>query len=156
MLTVRALVLSVVVLLAFVLLLPTVRAYVNQTGELRGLQSDLTAAQAERADLQVELGRWDDTSYVVAQARERLSFIMPGETPYRVIDPESVVDDIDPATGQTVTDGAVGVSGPDSAPWYAAIWRSTQLAGEQPVGGEETEGAGGAGDDARRPAGGAH
>ncbi|MFD6094160.1 septum formation initiator family protein [Oerskovia sp. NPDC060338] len=130
--TVRALVMSVVVLLAVILLLPTVRAYVNQTGELRALRADVAEAQATRDALEVELGRWDDQAYVIAQARDRLSYVMPGERSWRVVDPDTVVDDLDPETGQVVTDGPVDVAGHVGAPWYTSLWRSVQLAGEQP------------------------
>lgn len=131
--TVRSLVIAVVVLLAVVLLLPTVRAYVNQTGELRALRAEVAAAEAERDALEVELGRWDDEAYVVAQARDRLSFVMPGERAWRVIDPDTVVDVVDPETGRRLTDGPVGVDPEDGAPWYVSVWRSVQLAGEQPA-----------------------
>ncbi|MET4225063.1 FtsB family cell division protein [Oerskovia enterophila] len=139
--TVRALVMSVVVLLAVILLLPTVRAYVNQTGELRALRADVAEAQATRDELEVELGRWDDQAYVIAQARDRLSYVMPGERAWRVVDPDTVVDDLDPETGQVVTDGPVDVAGHAGAPWYSSLWRSVQLAGEQP---EPVHPAGGA------------
>jgi cell division protein FtsB len=134
--TVRSLVIAVIVLLAVVLLLPTVRAYVNQTGELRALQAEVAAAEAERDALEIELGRWDDEAYVVAQARDRLSFVMPGERAWRVIDPETVVDDLDPDTGRKVTDGPVGIDGTQGVPWYTSLWHSVQLAGEQPGPGE--------------------
>lgn len=128
--TVRTLVLSVVVLLALVLVLPTVRAYVNQADELQALRTDLSDAQAERADLEAELARWDDRAYVERQARDRLNFVMPGERPWRVLDPETVVDDVDPQTGRTISDGPVqGYE--DGTPWYQAVWESVQVASRQ-------------------------
>ena len=124
--------LSVVVLLALVLLLPTVRAYVNQTGELRELRGELADAQTQHDELKAELDRWDDQAYVEREARDRLNFVMPGERPWRVLDPETVVDDIDPQTGEAITDGPV--QGYETGtPWYEAIWTSVQVAGEQPV-----------------------
>ncbi|MDF2808875.1 MAG: hypothetical protein K0S43_3821 [Cellulosimicrobium sp.] len=138
--------LSVVVLLAVVLLLPTLRAYVNQTGELRDLRSDLVEAQGEHDELQSELDRWEDQAYVEREARDRLNFVMPGERPWRVLDPETVVDDIDPQTGQAITDGPVqGYE--DGTPWYEAIWASVQVAGGQPAPSDGGTGAG-AGDEA--------
>ena len=131
--TVRSLVIAVVVLLAVILLLPTLRAYVNQTGELRALRAEVAAAEAERDELEVQLGRWDDEAFVIAQARDRLSYVMPGERAWRVIDPQTVVDDLDPETGRKVTTGPVGVDGNDGAPWYTSLWRSVQLAGDQVV-----------------------
>ncbi|WP_253182056.1 FtsB family cell division protein [Cellulosimicrobium cellulans] len=131
--TVRTLVLSVVVLLAAVLVLPTVRAYVNQTNELRALRTELSDAQSERDELQAELERWDDRAYVERQARDRLNFVMPGERPWRVLDPETVVDDVDPRTGQAISDGPVEGGADSGAPWYQAVWESVQVAGRQPV-----------------------
>lgn len=126
--TVRTLVLSVVVLLAVVLLLPTVRAYVNQTGDLRDLRGQLAQAQADRKDLEVELARWDDRNYVIQQARDHQNFIMPGDTPWRVLDPQTVVDDTNPSTGQSLTDGPIR-DFDAGTPWYESIWDSVQLAG---------------------------
>lgn len=143
----RTLVLSVVVLLAVVLLLPTVRAYVTQTSELRALRSELADVQAQHDELQAELERWDDRAYVEREARDRLNFVMPGERPWRVLDPETVVDDIDPQTGRTITDGPVqGYE--DGAPWYQAMWESVQVAGLTGLAADDGGvGTGGASDD---------
>lgn len=130
--TVRTLVLSVVLLLSLVLLLPTVRAYVAQQGELNGMRDELAQAEEEHDELESQLGRWDDTRFVEQEARDRLNFVMPGDRPWRVLDPESVVDDIDPVTGEAVGDGPVrGFD--EGTPWYDAIWTSVQVAGDQPV-----------------------
>ncbi|MCB7137070.1 FtsB family cell division protein [Cellulosimicrobium marinum] len=139
--TVRTLVVSVVVLLAVVLLLPTVRAYVSQTNELRALRVELADAQAEHDGLESELERWEDRAFVEREARERLNFVMPGERAWRVLDPESVVDDIDPRTGQEITDGPVEGPG-DGTPWYEAMWESVEVAGRQPVTGGAAAGSG--------------
>jgi cell division protein FtsB len=139
--TVRALVLSVVGLLAVVLLLPTVRAYVTQTNELRALRSDLVDAQAQHDELEAELERWGDDAYVEREARDRLNYVMPGERPWRVLDPESVPDGIDPQTGQAIPDGPV--ESRDGTPWYQAMWESVQVAGEQSTPGQDDAGGGG-------------
>lgn len=130
MVTVRSLVLSVFVLLAVVLLLPTLRAYVNQTGELRDLRAQLAEAEADHDALQVELDRWDDRNYVIKEARDHLNFVMPGDQPWRVLDPETVVDDTDPTTGQSLTTGPVR-GHEEGAPWYESVWDSVQLADRQ-------------------------
>ena len=124
MFTVRAIVFSLVLLLAFVLVYPTLASYLATRTEVEQLRAARDAAQAENADLEAELKRWDDDAYIVAQARERLSFVMPGETAFVVVDPETV-----PATGveegpvRTAADGA-------TRPWYATVWESVQIAGE--------------------------
>src|SRR5699024_966088 len=50
--TVRTLVLAVVLLMAFVLVTPTLRAYVRQQEELRELKTELTEAQEESEKLE--------------------------------------------------------------------------------------------------------
>ena len=60
-----------------------------------------------------------------AQARERLSFVMPGEKAFRVVDPETVPDTPPAADGPA----SVLDSG-STLPWYATVWESVQVAGE--------------------------
>jgi len=123
--TVRAVMLFVVILVAFVLLAPTLRAYVAQQEQLRELNDAIAATQARTAGLQAAIDRWDDEAYVQAQARDRLGFVMPGETPYVVVDPETItgeepVDTEDPGP----------VTMPRTGPWYLTVWDSVQVAGE--------------------------
>ncbi|MFC7879355.1 septum formation initiator family protein [Isoptericola sp. NPDC057391] len=128
-LTVRLIVLSVVVLLAVVLLLPTVRAAVQQAHELDRLRTELAQNRAERDRLEVELGRWEDRSYVEEQARSRLSFVMPADKVWRVVDPDAAGDDdVDPVTGEAVGSGPVGTSTGPSVPWYQSVWESVRVA----------------------------
>lgn len=131
LLSVRALVLTVVLLVGFTMLFPTIRAYLGQQAQLASLAAEVEAAEQHQRDLEAERARWDDPAYIEAQARERLSYVQPGETSYRVIDPEIVVE-------APLVDGAVDgpVAGPALppggavAPWYATVWESVQLAGE--------------------------
>lgn len=126
-------VLGVVGLVAFTLLFPSLRAYLGQRAELAALEQELVAAQERQADLRAELERWEDPAYVEAQARSRLSYVMPGETAYRVIDPEVVVEPpavegtTSPETGPALPVGGSGT------PWYTTIWDSVEVAGELAV-----------------------
>ncbi|ADG73819.1 Septum formation initiator [Cellulomonas flavigena DSM 20109] len=149
MFTVRAMVFSLVVLVAFVLVYPTLGSYLETRQEVEQLRAQRDAARAENAELEADLLRWDDDAYVIAQARERLSFVMPGETAYRVVDPEVVPDTPANPSGpvSTPSDGA-------TRPWYTTVWESVRVAGELDVdgtapGAEQTpvtpEGAPGAG-----------
>ncbi|ACZ31695.1 Septum formation initiator [Xylanimonas cellulosilytica DSM 15894] len=126
--TVRLLVLSVVVLIAAVLLVPTVRAAVQQSMELHQLRGELEARQAQADGLQRELERWEDGAFIERQARERLLYVMPGDNVWRTIGGEDVVEDIDPATGKQVEAGVVGGHGGAGTPWYATLWDSVQVA----------------------------
>lgn len=124
-LTVRAMVLSVVVLLAVVLLLPTVRAVVTQQAELRDLRSELSQQEVQKAELETELARWDDRSYVIEQARSRLQFVMPGDKVWRPLDTDSVQPE-QPEAG--VVEPSPGASDDGSAPWYTSVWDSVRIA----------------------------
>jgi cell division protein FtsB len=130
MFTVRAMVLAVVLLMAFVVLFPTVRESLAQRASLQSLRDQVAMSQTRNANLTAELARWKDPAYVAAQARERLAFVLPGETPFRVIDPETVT------ALKTPTKVAAALHGPalpadgTTEPWYARIWTSVQLAGD--------------------------
>ncbi len=121
--TPRALVLGVVVMLAFVLVYPTAQSYLAQRAKLNAAERDLADAQATRTELDNELERWSDPAYVTSQARSRLSFVMPGERAFRVVDPDTAVDETGPG------DGPVAVDGSDRA-WYADVWTSVKVAGQ--------------------------
>ncbi|GAB2456457.1 septum formation initiator family protein [Xylanimonas ulmi] len=127
-LTVRLLVLSVVVLIAAVLLVPTVHAAVQQSMELHQLRGELSERQAEADHLQQQLDRWDDPAYIEGQARGKLQFVMPGDHVWRTIGGDTVVDDVDPSTGKPVDAGVVGTQAGSDAPWYAQVWDSVQVA----------------------------
>ena len=134
LISVRALVLGVVVLVGFSMLFPTIRAYLGQRAELDALAADVVQAEQQEKDLQYELERWSDPPYVAAQARERLSFVMPGETSYRVIDPEVVVETpaVQGATSGPVAGPALPLGGVET-PWYATVWSSVRIAGESEI-----------------------
>ncbi len=133
-LSIRSLVLGVTLLVGFTIVFPTVRVYLGQQARLASLSVEVAAAEQHEKDLQGELDRWGTGAYVQAQARERLGYVMPGETAYRVIDPETVVEApavsiADPAA----TSGAALPIGGAVAPWYTTIWDSVTLAGTSEV-----------------------
>lgn len=132
-------VLGIVTLGVFALLVPTVMRYLDQRAELVSLNEQLTTLEQENADLEAELARWDDKSFVIAQARERLSYVFPGETAYRVIDPESVVvpvqSDQAPVLGdQLATLATTG----ERQTWYSNVWQSVQIAGTTALATDDT------------------
>jgi len=138
--TVRAMVFSCVLLLAFVLVYPTLHSYLQQRVEVDQLRSQVAAARERNADLEADEARWSDPAYVTAQARERLSFVMPGEKAFRVVDPETVPDVVPAAKGP-----AAALDTDSTLPWYASVWESVQVAGTTPVA-EPTTPAAGTGD----------
>lgn len=134
MFSVRALVFALVLVMAFVLVYPTLSSYIRQQARLADLTAQVAAARARNDDLQADVDRWADPAYVVAQARERLSFVLPGETPYRVVDPETAPD------APVVADGPTSVIDDASTrPWYSSVWESVAVAGDLPVDATSTD-----------------
>ncbi|MDR1800204.1 MAG: septum formation initiator family protein [Bifidobacteriaceae bacterium] len=129
----QVLVLAVVAMVVFVLVFPTLRLYQAQQVEKAQLRAELAAAQDQNDELQAQLDRWEDPAYVKAQARERLSFVMPGDRSFRVSDPESAPDPTPSAvaTGTTVLDDPAARAEQD--PWYAVLWTSAVVAGGVPA-----------------------
>lgn len=123
--SVRAIVLGCVLVLAFVLVYPTLHTYLRQEADLRELRSQVAAARERNDDLQAELERWDDPAFVTAQARERLSYVLPGEKAYRVVDPETV----EVPTTQVVDEDTPVARTQAQQPWYASVWDSLVVAG---------------------------
>jgi cell division protein FtsB len=122
--TARAMVLTVVIGLAFLLVYPTLHAYVVERARLNALDAQVAAARQHKADLENELQRWQDPAYVTSQARDRLAFVLPGERAFRVVDPGAVQD------APTASDGPAGsVQASVGSTWYATVWQSVQIAG---------------------------
>src|SRR5699024_3796890 len=96
--TVRGLMLFAMVLIAFIVLSPTLRAYVNQQEEHRQLAAQISDTKDHNDQLRQEIERWDSEAYIKAQARERLGFVLPGQTPYRVVDPQVITGEEAPIT----------------------------------------------------------
>lgn len=61
------------------------REYAVQRGEIDALREQSAAAKRQVAELTEQHRRWQDPAYVRAQARQRLHYVLPGETPYVVI-----------------------------------------------------------------------
>ncbi|GAA0294218.1 FtsB family cell division protein [Kineococcus aurantiacus] len=130
----RVLVLSAVVLLLAIFLLPSLQKWLEQRSQIGQLNAQITQQQQDLAAAQAQADRWDDDAYVVAQARERLRYVQPGEVPY-VVDGESDADEVSPQQAATT------VPKP-SAAWYENIWESLRLAGNDTVAPVQTPGLG--------------
>lgn len=129
----RAAVMAVLLLVVATAISPFVRALVAQQSRIAALEAEVAEREQRVSDLDTELARWDDPAFVVAQARQRFTYVMPGEVGYVVLDDPATADaDQDPtgAAAQEVSN-AVGS-------WFGALWTSVQVAAEAPgdVGGE--------------------
>ncbi|MFJ1974989.1 septum formation initiator family protein [Streptomyces sp. NPDC087903] len=108
-LTSRAALLALVLCTLIVALAYPIRQYVSQRAEMADMvrQKERTRQRVEQLrDLKA---RWQDDAYAEQQIRQRLHYVMPGETGYVVIDPDA-------ARQSRAELGAA------DRPWYSNVW----------------------------------
>jgi cell division protein FtsB len=105
----RALILAVVIGTLLLALSVPVRSWFAQRAQIASLRADVEAAQQRVADLEEEKQRWEDPSFVAAEARRRLHFVLPGEVGYVTLGTEQDVVAADAAAGT-------------GEPWFTALW----------------------------------
>jgi cell division protein FtsB len=71
--------------LAVIVLAPNLRIFVEQRQQIALLQASVDEAQQSVDDLTEDVGRWSDPAYIVAQARDRLFYVFPGDVSYLVV-----------------------------------------------------------------------
>jgi cell division protein FtsB len=120
-LTGRAAVLALVVCLLAISLAYPLREYLAQRGDIAGYRDKVTGQEARVAELRRQHTRWSDQAYVEAQARERLHYVMPGETSYVVLE----ADDTPAPDGAVEPETAAAAR----SPWFTDLWRSVEVAG---------------------------
>ncbi|MGC3994257.1 MAG: septum formation initiator family protein [Propionicimonas sp.] len=123
-LTRRALVMVIVVVVLAISFGSSLRIYLTQQHDLAVAEQEIRERSAQIADLQSELARWDDPAYVKAQARERLGWVMPGETGYRVVGE----DGTPLGGGAVITSEEALPSGEHDPVWWDRLWGSVQTA----------------------------
>ena len=112
--TARAVILAVVVCaLALTLAMP-LRTYFSQRAELEQVLAEGEALEEEVADLETEKVQLNDPTRIAAEARSRLRWVMPGETPYTV----QLPGDVGP------TEEEVEEAKKAEGPWYRSLWES--------------------------------
>ena len=84
----RLIALVAVVVVLFISYASSLRVYFNQQSQLAAARAQIDTNQQTINDLQDELMRWQDPSYVMAQARARLGWVVPGEVGFQVIGPD--------------------------------------------------------------------
>ncbi|MFE6285930.1 septum formation initiator family protein [Streptomyces sp. NPDC057877] len=108
-LTGRAALLALVVCSLIVALAYPIRQYVAQRAEIADLERQKQQARERVEQLRDQKARWQDDAYAEQQIRQRLHYVMPGETGYVVIDPDGAK--------RTRTD-----LGAADRPWYSNVW----------------------------------
>ncbi|MFB6889172.1 septum formation initiator family protein [Kitasatospora sp. NPDC056327] len=119
---------SLVAILAY----PT-RQFISQRSEISAQRARAEHARQQVEQLRREKARWQDPEYVRAQARTRLHYAMPGETPYIAVDPaardaaKSALGAPPPAAGPAAAPAKA------ARPWYASVWDSVDAAAAAPA-----------------------
>jgi cell division protein FtsB len=122
-LTGRAAVLALVICLLAISLAYPLREYLAQRGDIGDVRAQVAQQEKSVAALRAEQKRWQDPAFVERQARERLHFVMPGETSYVVLEPDEA-----PAPDGVVTGAARPVA---RSPWFTSLWRTVEVAGKE-------------------------
>lgn len=76
----------VLVLAGAVIVSPSLSTYVQQRREISELRESVRLHQEAVTSIDAERAKWKDPVYVRAQARDRLFYVLPGETQLNVID----------------------------------------------------------------------
>lgn len=127
-LTGRAAIVLLVLAVLAVSYASSVRAWLNQRSEINELSAQISERQASVAELEQTERRWRDPAYIEAQARLRFSWVMPGETGYRVIDEDgSVLSD-----SGGLSDPVGERSSTEQPEWWETAWGSVVEAGVDP------------------------
>ncbi len=72
------------VVLAVLVLVPTIGTYVDQRQRIAALERAVQVTQEQIDELEAQGDRWNDPAYIMTQARERLYYTRPGEIFYLV------------------------------------------------------------------------
>ncbi|MCQ9181501.1 septum formation initiator family protein [Streptomyces sp. IBSBF 2953] len=108
-LTGRAALLALVLCTLIVALAYPMRQYVSQRAEVADLEREKQQAGERVQQLRDLKARWQDDAYAEQQIRQRLHYVLPGETGYIVVDPD--------AARQSRAD-----LGAADRPWYSNVW----------------------------------
>ena len=122
-LTARAIALSVVLLILTISYATSLRIYFSQAHEISATKAEIAERQQRILQLQGELARWDDEGYVRSQARERLGWVVPGETGFTVVDAEGR-----PLGGGAEIKAESTSDEPAQDTWWSKLWGSVEAA----------------------------
>lgn len=90
--------------------------YVDQQREINTTRARIAELKQENVQLQAEKTWWQDDDYVRQQARSRLFYVAPGDTPY-------TVTGIDSDDGRADSTSASGKNAPEDS-WTNKLWGS--------------------------------
>ena len=108
--------LVVVVTIIVFLAAPTAKIFIDQRSQIAELQTSIAHQQEQQQQFKREKELWEDDSYVEQQARERMSYVKPGESPYVVLGAQT-------ERHQAVESSAEQVEAGKPA-WADGLWQS--------------------------------
>jgi cell division protein FtsB len=121
-LTSRSLVLGLVLVFLVTFLAPPLQQYFEQRAQINAVRAEIAGTRERIDQARTELQRWQDPTYVKAQARARLHYVLPGEQQYIVLDEDGKVL-VDEKTQLPVVDFVSG-----QGTWYGRIISSIEIA----------------------------
>ncbi|KAF0966316.1 MULTISPECIES: FtsB family cell division protein [unclassified Rhodococcus (in: high G+C Gram-positive bacteria)] len=110
----QALVLVMVVLLLALTLAVPLRNYLTQRGEADRIAAEQVQLEKDLAELRILEERYSDPAYIEAQARGRLRWVKPGDTPFQVQLPGDYKEPEKPEEKDAEMAG----------PWYSDLWKT--------------------------------
>ncbi len=122
----RILAVVLTAIVAAIIVTPTLTSYYSQQRELAASRAELVDIGERNTELENELKLWNDEDFVRAQARERLGYVMPGQTLYVVNDPSK-------GTAQEQLEERIQNVNRDrraATPWFVTMWDSIDVAGQ--------------------------
>lgn len=121
--TQRAIILALVLVVLLVSYATTLRVYFNQQYQMAEARRLIAEHEQSITALSDEIARWKDPEYVKIQARERLGWVVPGETAFRVIGPDGK-----PYGGGAQIGTATLPEGEYAKTWWDRMWASVATA----------------------------
>lgn len=97
-------------------------SFIRQQNEINDAKASIAALQAEQDSLNAQVSWWQDDNYVKQQARSRLFYVQPGETPYLVVGVDS--------TSELADDTSAAAKTAPEDSWTTKLWGSLHLAAE--------------------------
>ncbi|WP_198415170.1 FtsB family cell division protein [Cryobacterium tagatosivorans] len=116
-----------ILVLAVVVLAPSLRTYAEQRQDIDRLKAAVSDQQDTVDHLKTERERWNDRTYITTQARDRLSYVLPGDVSFLVINDLKL-----PVTGQG-GDAPVSTDIQSTdVDWLTSVFASVMTAGLAP------------------------
>ncbi len=101
----------------------SLRIYFAQAHEIAETRAEISTREQRIADLRSDLGRWGDLAYVRTQARDRLGWVVPGETGYTVVGADGR-----PLGGGSEITAEAAPAEPVTDAWWSKLWGSVEAA----------------------------